>query len=522
MPTVPLLQDALLRPARLVGDRVAVGYEGRTLSYWSLYARANRVANVLRHGLGLETGVRFALLAMNTLEFPELFFGAAISGCPCVPVNYRLAPAEIAQLLADAEARVLVVDPRLAKSVAHVLEDGFDGRVVTLGVEYEAMLEAAGAEADRRGAADDVVLQIYTSGTTGAPKGAMLSHRNLLANAWSAVAQQNVVEADVYLLVSPLCHLAAGARVFSAALAGASLRLLPAFDAERVVDLIDRGEVTSTVLVPAMLQSMLAAAPAAPETGSRFRRLTYGSAPVPLPVLQAAVERFRCEFQQGYGLTEASPNLTTLLPADHALPMSAERRARLTSVGREAIGVRVRVMRPDGSEAPVGEPGEVVAWGANIMEGYWRRPDESARALRGGGLHTSDLGRMDTDGYLFLVDRLTDMLISGGINVYPREIEVQLEARPDVAEVAVVGRPDPRWGEVPIAFVVPRGVERGDELGAELSAYCRDRMARYKVPAEFRFVAELPRNAGGKVQKHLLKASATASAGREAASGRAG
>jgi fatty-acyl-CoA synthase len=503
-----LLPDLLLRSARLYPGRPAVQYEDRQLSYAELWGRANRLARALRHHAGLARGSRFAVLAMNTIEFPEILFAAAISGTVCVPINYRLSAREISEMLADSEASALITDERLADLVSSVVDIGFDGSVVWLGQDYEELVARGSAVGGRMRTpgASDIVVQIYTSGTTGSPKGALLSHRNIVANSWGAVAERNIIHEDAYLLASPLCHLSAAARIFSAALVGASVVIMPRFDPERMASLIAEGAVTTTVVAPAMIPPLLEAAAGLDQKAfARFRRLTYGSSPMPRPVLLEAMERLGCEFQQGYGLTEASPNLTVLSPADH---VEALRRHldRLGSVGRETTGVAVRVIDENDREVASGEPGEVVARGPNVMEGYWRRPEATAQALRGGWLHTGDIGIMDEDRYLRLVDRKTDMLISGGLNVYPREIELQLEAHPSVLEAAVVGRVDAKWGEVPVAFIVVRPLSPGDgPTAADLVQHCRARLARYKVPAEIRFVSALPRNAGGKVQKLALR-----------------
>jgi acyl-CoA synthetase (AMP-forming)/AMP-acid ligase II len=327
----------------------------------------------------------------------------------------------------------------------------------------------------------------------------MLSHRNLVANCRTAVVEGNVVESDVYLLTAPLCHLAAGARIFFAVHAAATLWVEPEFDPERVVQLMHDRRVSSTILVPTMVQALVGELERSGRRARDFRRLTYGAAPIPLPLLERVMELLPCEFQHGYGLTEASATVTVLPPSDHVLDASARARRRVESVGRAAAGVEVKVVDDDGREVMPGEQGEVIVRGANVMEGYWRRPSETAAAIRDGWLFTGDVGVLDDDGYLYLVDRKADLLISGGINVYPREIEVQLEAHPEVRQVAVVGEAHARWGEVPVAFVVAQTTE------AALVDWCRTRLAAYKVPKRVVFLEALPRNASGKVDKRELR-----------------
>ena len=505
--TIP---DVLNRTCSLVPDKTAVKFDNRELSYRLLAERAARVANLLRYELEVTVGARFGLLARNTAEFPEIYFGAALAGCVCVPINYRLSSREVGYILADAAANVLIADTRLENLVEQTRGGGFDGRIVWIGEDvpsadsYKFLIELAASRYSPEREIDDsdVVLQMYTSGTTGFPKGAMLSHRSLLANSWSAISERNLIGSDLCLLTSPLSHLAAGARIIMSAHVGATLRIDSGFDAERVLRLITQGDVTTGVFVPTMVQLLLEANGDVPIPSGRFRRLTYGSAPMPRPLLTRAIETLHCEFQQGYGLTEASPNVAVLPPEDHVLNGSDIQLRRLDSVGRPTIGVQVRVVDDEDRELPAGAQGEIAVRGANVMEGYWRKPEETAATLRGGWLHTGDLGTMDANGYLYLVDRRSFMLVSGGLNVYPREIEVQLEAHPGVLDVAVSGRPDQLWGETPVAFVVLRP---GSQATVdELANWCRNRLAGYKVPKDFYFVASLPRSSTGKVLRRQL------------------
>jgi acyl-CoA synthetase (AMP-forming)/AMP-acid ligase II len=489
-----LLHDSVRRGAKLYPSRVAVTDGHVELTYAALYDRAARLAGGLR-AAGLAAGGRFGLLARNRVEMAELFVAAAASGCTCVPLNFRLAAPEVAAILADAEAGLVLVEPELE----HLL-DASDVRRLRFGREYDALLAAPFVT---RPKASEIVLQMYTSGTTGTPKGAMLSHRNLVANSWTNLAERNVIEGDVYLVVTPLCQIGGVSRLMTALHCGAAVHLRPRFEPEEALQLVEDGRVTTAFLVATMLRSLLEAAGTRALETKTFRRLCYGGSPTPLDLLGDAMERMRCEFQQGYGLTESSPNLTTLRPEDHRWEGPA--RARLSSVGRESLGVEVRVVDESGNDVAAGERGEIVARGANIMEGYWKRPEATAAAIRDGWLHTGDIGVLDSESYLFLVDRTDDMLISGGINVYPREIELFLEAQAGVAEVAVVGKQDERWGEVALAFVVAGPNADPEQLRTDLVDACAVGLAGYKRPREYVFVKELPRNALGKVLKHQLR-----------------
>lgn len=499
-----MVGEWLQRTSRLHPGKAAVICQGAHINYRALAERTARVANLWTAGLGLARGDRIALLASNGLEHAELLLGGALSGVVTVLLNFRLTARELAQILADSDARVLVSGERFRSVVEGIVACGFAGQVLWLGPEvtgeggYEAALGQASPFAAQLPATTtaDPILQIYTSGTTGTPKGAVISHRNIGAFAWTNEAEGTVRPDDVHLVATPLCFLAPAARLLMNVHIGATSVVLPDFDAGVVTNILRSGEVTTVMVVPAMLK-MLNEHPSVGLAPGRLRLVLYGGAPMPRPVIEAALERFPVDFHQGYGLTETL-TLTTLRPEDHrGAP------ALLGSVGRAAIGVDVRVIDDAGSEVVAGGVGEIVARGGGIMEGYFRNPAATAETLRGGWAYTGDLATVDDAGFIFMVDRRKEMLISGGINVYPREIELVLEGHPQVKEVAVVGRPDAKWGEVPVAFVVPRS--SSDALAAALAEYLRERLAKFKLPREYFMVEALPKNAGGKVLKHELR-----------------
>jgi acyl-CoA synthetase (AMP-forming)/AMP-acid ligase II len=513
-----LLADALSHTARREPSGRAVIDERMSIDFATLQDRSNRLGNALSAGLGVGRGERFAVLAQNRAEFVELVFGGASAGAVCTPLNYRLAVPEIAEILVDAEARVLFAERNSAETIETLRAAGFDGKVVWFaggdaavdgGFDYEDLLAGASAGSPSTLTAldeHDVMLQMYTSGTTGLPKGVMLTHRSLLACAWSHLAEDTIVRGDRYLTTTPLCHLGAASRIWLLVLAGASHTLRRKFDAEEMVDVIDREDITSTHVVPAQVRQVIDAANAHDgDIRGKLRLLVYGTSRMPVDLLTEAMDALDCGFMQGYGMTEASPNITILSKADHLPLAPGEFSSRLGSVGREAIGVEVRVVDESGDDVDAGEVGEVLVRGDNVMAGYWRRPEETEKALRDGWLHTGDLGSLDEARYLSLVGRSKDMLISGGINVYPAELERQLEQHEEVEVAAVIGMSDDRWGEVPVAFVtVTDGVDR-ESCEDRLSAYLGERLARFKQPRRFVLIEEMPRTTMGKIDKNALK-----------------
>jgi acyl-CoA synthetase (AMP-forming)/AMP-acid ligase II len=465
------------------------------------------LTNVLHQGFGLARGDRIAVLAGNRLEYSELLFAASLGSFVVVPISQRAAVREGVEILEDADVSALVVERGFEETVEGARGAGFTGPIVWLGNDYEALLaDAAARHPGTLADPADVVLQAYTSGVTGRPKGALISNRNLLAATWGHLAEHSILKSDRYLTTAPLSHLGGGSRILLTTHATATHVIHRRFDPDRVVDSLASGDSNITLIVPAMLRDMLVSAR---ERGNSFpdsvRAINYSMAPMPLDLLIEAMEVLKCDFQQTYGQTEASPTLTILPPEDHRPMPDGTYAPHLASVGRQLVGVQMRVVDADHVDVPVGETGELVARGDCVMRGYWRLPEETEAALRGGWLHTGDLGAMDEDGYIYLRGRAKDMLISGGLNIYPREVESQLEQHELVVEAAVVGVPDERWGEVPVAYVV----SKGDVSSDQLQAFLDGRLARYKIPRRYELVDDLPRSSTGKVLKRVLRDKAT-------------
>jgi long-chain acyl-CoA synthetase len=476
--------------ARARPDHPAIRQDGRTLTYAQLDERSNRLALALR-AAGVGAGSRVAYLDRTSPEIVELLFAAAKLGAVAVPVNWRLAAPELAAVLEDAQPVFTIAGPEYAQH----------GTVV-LGDAYEALLAAhEPRDPDDPAESDDVVLQLYTSGTTGVPKGVLTTHRNLAAAAETS-QHWEFDAASVSMTTLPMFHIGGIGWAFLGLWNGATTILVRDFDAHSVLDVLEHERVTNAVLVPTMLQRLCAVPDAADRDFSALRAIAYGASPITTAVLRDALRTFRCSFYGIYGLTESTGGIVQLDPADHANDRL------LRSAGRPLPWVELRVVDPlTGGELRAGETGEVWLRAPNVMRGYYERPEETAAALAPGGwLRTGDGGYVDEDGYLFLTDRIKDMIVSGGENVYPIDVEEVLSRHPSVAESAVVGVPDERWGETVKAFVVLRAGH--DATAEDLEAFARERLAGYKLPRLFEFVDDFPRTASGKVLKRELRATA--------------
>jgi long-chain acyl-CoA synthetase len=467
--------DVVREHARTRPGHVAVRCGPRELTYADLDERSNRLAQALRAN-GVTRGSRVAYVDRTAPEVIELFFAAAKLGAVAVPVNWRLARPELEAVLQDARPAFVIAGPEYA-------EHG----TVVVGEEYERVLAAhEPVDPSVPAAAGDVVLQLYTSGTTGVPKGVLTTHRNLAAAAETSPYWEFDAE-SISMTPLPMFHIGGIGWAFLGLWHGATTVLVRDFDAERVLDVLERDHVTNAVLVPTMLQRLVAAPGADERDFSALRSIAYGASPITTPVLRDALRTFGCSFYGIYGLTESTGGVVQLDPADHA----DERLLR--SAGKPLPWVELKVV-----------DGEVWLRAPNVTPGYHERPEETAAAITPDGwLRTGDGGYLDADGYLFLTDRIKDMIVSGGENVYPIEVEDALARHPDVAEVAVVGVPDERWGETVKAFVVPRPGR--DPAPDELVAFARERLAGYKLPRLIELVDDLPRTASGKVLKRALR-----------------
>jgi acyl-CoA synthetase (AMP-forming)/AMP-acid ligase II len=492
------LADPLEHAARVHAERLAVIDGELRFSYAQLHERARRLAVALRE-LGARSGDRIALLSANSHRYLEAFIGAPAHGLILVPLNTRLAMPELRAVVEDSGARFLLSDRDPGPLTACV------ERVVSIPDEYERLLAAADpAQAVRAHDEDAVAALFYTGGTTGLPKGVMLTHRNLVANAFHKTIACSLTQRDVFLAAPAMFHVAGIAPLLSLVWLGATIVMLPGFDPERSLDAIAEQRVTILIPVPTMIVAMIAAQRSRPRDVSSLRMLGHAGSPIAAETIAAAVATFPgAELAQFYGATETASVVTCLRDEQDALGTPL-----LGSCGRATPGVSVKVVRPDGSECEPGEVGEVVVRGPNVTVGYWKKPEATQDALRGGGYHTGDLGLMHRDGALFIVDRLKDMIVSGAENVYSIEVEDVLHRHPAVLEAAVFGIPDATWGEAVHAVVVVSAehATRGEALRSELKAHCRATIAGYKVPKAIELQTEpLPKSGPGKILKRALR-----------------
>ncbi|HJU18837.1 MAG TPA: long-chain-fatty-acid--CoA ligase [Stellaceae bacterium] len=505
-----LIPDILWHNAACRPDKTAVIAGERRLSFAAVAGRAARFANALR-GLGIRPGDRVAVLAANTAEHVEIVFAIGDAGAVWVPLNIRLAPRELAVIIEDCDARAVVYTHDLAASV-EALRERVPHLAIWIGVgaqslagdhAYERMLGAASATRPEADIADEALFSImYTSGTTGLPKGAMLSHRAFFIGTILSTLALRASQDDVKLQAIPQFH--AGGQIYQLAhlAAGAAIVILPRFEPDLVFRLIESEGVSAAGFVPSMLMALVEAPKVRSTDFRRLRRVLYGGSAIPADRLLRAMELMPAAFLQTYGLTEAGVLATVLDEADHEYGRREDPRV-LHSCGRAMLGYQVQAVDDRGKPVRDGEIGEIAIRADSLMTGYWRRPEATAQTLVGGWLKTGDLARQDESGRFSIVDRKKDMIVSGGENVYPTEVENVIASHADVLGVAVIGVPDERWGEAVKALIVRRPGAAPE--AAAIIAACRGRLGGFKLPKSIEFVESLPRNASGKLLKSHLR-----------------
>jgi long-chain acyl-CoA synthetase len=488
-------------------DRVAIHFEGQPTTFGELDRRTNQVANGLI-AEGVRPQSRIAILSKNSPAFFDLWFGAAKADAVLVPVNFRLAPPEVAYVVADAGAEVLFVGTDfypLVDKIAAALKSvrrivAIDGGHASW-TAYATWLSAQSATDPATPIVrEHCAIQMYTSGTTGHPKGAQLSHANLLTLLPGAIREfGDWHENDVNLVCMPLFHIGGSGWALIGFYRGIDTVLMRDADPGAILKLIPQYRITKAFVVPALLLFLMQHPQCASTDFSSLELIVYGASPAPLDLVRNALKMFGCGLAQVYGLTETTGAITYLPPQDH----NEEGPGRLKSCGKAMSGIEIRIVDASGREVAAGEVGEIVTRSPQNMLGYWNQPDATQRAIRKDWFHTGDAGYLDQDGYIYIYDRVKDMIISGGENIYPAEVESALFGHPAVADVAVIGVPDDKWGEAVKAIVVKK--PDANVTPDELIAYARERIAHYKAPRSVDFVDVLPRTPTGKILKRELR-----------------
>jgi fatty-acyl-CoA synthase len=504
------LADMVRARAKSRGDAVAYEFEGRQTSFAQFDILTNRVANALK-AMGVKPHERIAYLGKNSDIYFELLMGAIKANVVMAPVNWRLAGPEIAFIVEDCKAPVLFVGPeftglidRIRPQLPSVLTFIATEAATPGFLDYTAWRDAQSGddpkvEIERK----DIAIQLYTSGTTGKPKGAMLSHANFLNlveagkdtrpdwNKWS--------EDDVSLVAMPIFHIGGSGWGVMGLYHGAKGVIAREFDPTRVLDFFEQSGITKLFMVPAAMQFVVRQPRARSVDFSRLKYMLYGASPIPAALLKECIEVFKCGFVQMYGMTETTGTIVALPPEDHVEGLD-----RMRSAGKALPGIELAILDVNGNRLPPGEVGEIATRSGSNMAGYWNLPEATARTLGADGwLRTGDAGYMDKDGYLYIHDRIKDMIISGGENIYPAEVESAICDHPDVAEVAVIGIPDDKWGEAVKAIVV---MKQGKSATAtDIINFTRERIAGFKTPKSVEFIEALPRNPSGKILRRHLR-----------------
>ncbi|MDH4610459.1 long-chain-fatty-acid--CoA ligase [Pseudomonas sp. BN102] len=508
------ITQALHRHLQQRPQAIAIRSQGRSLTFGELGGRVARLAGALTK-LGVESGERVAMLSLNSARYIEYYQAVPWADAVLNPVNIRWSAAEILYSLDDSETTVLIVDDTFlplahkivteAKTLRTLIYAG-EGKTPAGWYNYEALVARSEPVEDARRGGDSLLGIFYTGGTTGVPKGVMLSHNNLAFSSM-AVLNSGVYRSDAaFLHVMPMFHLAGYAAICALMMSGGTQVILPGFAPEAVLETIARERVNEILLAPTMIQMLLDCRDADPRLVAldleALRNIGYGASPITPALLDRARVAFpHAGFTQGYGMTELAPIATTLDGEYHCAEHQAS--GKMYSAGKPQFCVEIRIVDPEDNELPRGIVGEIVVRGPNVMLGYWKKPEATAEALRGGWMHTGDGGYMDEDGFIYICDRLKDMIVSGGENVYSAEVEVAIASHPAIAQCAVIDVPCDKWGERVHAVIVRKPQMQVDE--DEIIAHCRERIAGYKVPRTVEFRDALPLSSIGKVLKTELR-----------------
>jgi long-chain acyl-CoA synthetase len=503
----------LSRNAHNVPHNIAIIFQGHSVTYRTLNDRVNALANQLIRK-GLKKGDRLGVLVHNCYQFVELYFAAAKTGAIFCPYNNHSKEGELKETIDYSAPKFVVFDPDFADMIGG-LKTGIDSveQCVSLGGarlsfadDYEDLiLHGDKTEPEVSVDEDDAMSIFFTSGTTGKPKGAIRTHRHVIANIIAGLIEFKIGYNERILVVFPMYHVSYEDNVGRSFYLPNTMiiRREGGFDADEILSIISNEKITFCHLVPTMINAFLRSPRVGSYDLSKLRTIFYAGAPMPVDLLRKALKVFNCGFFQGYGLTESGPQTTLLRAEDHVVEGTEEQLQRVGSVGTAVVGLEVRVVNERGDDTAAGQVGEIVARGESIMKGYWRLPEESADRLKDGWLHTGDLGMTDDGGYIYLVDRKHDMIISGGINIYPKEVEEVIYRHPSVFEAAVFGVPDNYWGEAVKAVIALKDGTTATE--EEIIKFCGEHLAGYKKPKSVEFWTELPKNPTGKILKRAIR-----------------
>ena len=509
MDAMPTLADIPRFHAKRRPDAIAFSFEGRDTSFADFNRHTNQVANALI-AEGVKKGQRLAYIGKNSDHYFELFLGATKMGAIIVPIGWRLAPAEMAFIMSDSQAPLVFVGPEVEGAVNKALGqmdkppkairmegEGDDTFIAWRGKQPTSDPQVEISE-------NDIAVQLYTSGTTGNPKGAMLTHHNMLGGRADAVESgmewNEWGPDDVSLVAMPVGHIGGTGWGVVGLYNGAKGVVAREFDPHTVLDFIEKDRISKMFMVPAALQIVVNQPNARDVDYSRLKYILYGASPIPLDLLRECMEVFQCGFCQQYGMTETCGTIVYLPPEDH----DPNGNQRMRSAGLPMPGVEIKIIDEDGQEVPRNTVGEIAIKSKANMAGYWGLEEATAKTMGADGwLRSGDAGYMDEDGYVYIHDRVKDMIISGGENIYPAEVENAVYGHPDVAEVAIIGVPDDKWGETVKAVVAPKPGTNPSE--ADIIAFARERIAGFKAPKSVDFIEALPRNASGKILKRQLR-----------------
>lgn len=496
------------RVASRYPNKTAIVFEDKRFTFDQLNKRVNRLANALLD-LGIKPQERVGIVCHNSNNYLEIVFACSKADAISTHFNWRLQAKEIQTLIKEAECKLVFISSRLPQANI-LLKENPEAKIICIGetresfLAYEDLIQSylpdiPDVEVDE----NDILLQIYTSGTTGHPKGVMFTHKNTISHCLANIIDTDWTEKDVFLFALPLFH-ASASGVYNSIVSGSTTVIQDGFNVGRYLKTISTEKVTAFGIVPTMLSSLLEYPDVHQFDLSSLNKIIYGSSPINVEILRKSIQLFKCNFYQLFGMTEMGPVICVLIPEDHTFIEGKYEINKLGSVGKASIGAKVRIVDKKGRDCPRGIIGEIIAKGPGMMKEYYKMEAETQKAIKKGWYYTGDLGYFDEDGYLYLVDRKSDMLISGGENIYPKEIEnCILQLRDDIVDAAVIGVPDDKWGEVVKALVIKK--EKSVITAEKIIEHCEKNIASYKKPKSVEFVENFPRNSTGKIQKNILK-----------------